>query len=52
VVKGYPYHEMQRGNYQQAIFESDEDFIQYQKGMIYFKAEVLRIFDEQIKGLL
>ena len=31
VAKGYPHHVTQRGNYRQAIFESDEDFIQYLK---------------------
>jgi hypothetical protein len=52
VTKGYPYHEIQRGKYQQVIFESAQDFIQYQNCMIYFKAEVLRILDEQIKVLV
>jgi len=31
VAKGYPHHVTQRGNYRQAIFESDDDFIQYLK---------------------
>ena len=31
VAKGYPHHVTQRGNYRQAIFETDEDFIQYLK---------------------
>lgn len=29
IVKGYPYHVTQRGNYQQLVFEDEGDFIQY-----------------------
>ncbi len=31
VAIGYPHHVTQRGNYRQAIFEVDEDYIQYQE---------------------
>ena len=29
VAPGYPYHVTQRGNYQQPIFEEEDDFRQY-----------------------
>jgi len=31
VVRGYPHHVTQRGNYRQVIFENDDDFRQYLK---------------------
>lgn len=29
VAPGYPYHVMQRGNYQQPVFDEEDDFRQY-----------------------
>lgn len=31
IATGYPYHITQRGNYQQSVFETDDDYLQYLK---------------------
>jgi putative transposase len=39
VAVGYPHHITQRGNYRQAIFESDEDYVRY--------LELLKLYSEK-----
>ena len=51
VAVGYPHHITQRGNYRQAVFESDEDYIRYLELLrLYCKKYSLKIWAYSLMG--
>lgn len=51
IVVGYPHHITQRGNYRQAVFESDEDYIRYLEWLsLYCKKYSLKIWAYCLMG--
>lgn len=51
VAVGYPHHITQRGNYRQAVFESDEDYVRYLEWLaVYSRKYSLKIWAYCLMG--